>query len=114
MKLKYDTYNKGILFKEKYPIFDNEKQYNFIIKTLGERLKRKVVNLEKIYQASVDGDTTAKFHSICDGHANTLTVIKSMNNKTFGGFTSLAYHSLNGQYYYDSNAFIFSLNHFEV
>ena len=77
-------------------------------------MKRKVVNLEKIYQASVDGDTTAKFHSICDGHANTLTVIKSTNNKTFGGFTSLAYHSLNGQYYYDSNAIIFSLNHLEV
>ena len=49
-----------------------------------------------------------------DGHANTLTVIKSTNNRIFGGFTSLSYHSLNGQYYYDSNAFIFSLNNLEV
>ena len=26
IKLKYDTYNKEIIFKEKYPIFDTEKQ----------------------------------------------------------------------------------------
>ena len=49
-----------------------------------------------------------------DGHANTLTVIKSTNNRIFGGFTSFSYHSLNSQYYYDSNAFIFSLNNLEV
>ena len=50
----------------------------------------------------------------CDGHAKILTVIKSTNNRIFGGFTSLSYHSLNWQYYYDSNAFIFSLNNLEV
>ena len=114
MKNKYDRLNNELIFKEKYPIFDNKKQYDFIIKTLSDRLNRKIAYLDKIYQATVDGDTTAKFHSKCDGHANTLTVIKSTNNKIFGGFTSLAYHSLNGQYYYDSNAFIFSLNNLEI
>ena len=102
------------MLKKKYPIFDNSKQYDFIIKTLSERLNRKVAYLDKIYQASVDGDTTAKFHSKCDGHANTLTVIKSTNDKTFGAFTSLAYHSSSGQYYYDCNAFIFSLSNLEI
>ena len=114
MKNKYDILNNELMFKKKYPIFDNSKQYDFITKTLSERLNRKVAYLDKIYQASVDGDTTAKFHSKCDGHANTLTVIKSTNDKTFGAFTSLAYHSSSGQYYYDCNAFIFSLNNLEI
>ena len=114
MKIKYDNLNTILMIREKYPIFDNNKQYEFITKTLSERLNRKVVTLEKIYQATVDGDTTAKFHSKCDGHANNLIVIKSTNNKIFGGFTSLAYHSLNGSYYYDCNAFLFSLNNLEV
>ena len=114
MKIKYDNLNEHLIFKEKYPIFDNKKQYEFIIKTLNERLNRKIAYLDKIYQATVDGDTTAKFHSKCDGHAKILTVIKSTNNRIFGGFTSLSYHSLNWQYYYDSNAFIFSLNNLEV
>ena len=114
MKIKYDNLNTILMIREKYPIFDNNKQYEFITKTLSERLNRKVITLEKIYQATVDGDTTAKFHSKCDGHSNNLIVIKSTNNKIFGGFTSLAYHSLNGIYYYDCNAFLFSLNNLEV
>ena len=114
IKIKYTNLNNELLLKEKYPLFDNLKQYDFIIKTLSERLNRKVAYLEKIFQASIDGDTNSKFHSICDGHSNTLTLIKSTNNKTFGGFTSLAFHSFNGQYYYDCNAFIFSLNNLEI
>lgn len=114
MKIKYEKVNNELIFKEQYPIFDNIKQYDFIIKILGERLNRKISHLQKIYQATVDGDTTAKFHSKVDGHSNTLIIIKSTNDKIFGAFTSLAYHSLNGQYYYDSNAFIFSLTNLEI
>ena len=114
MKIKYGNLNKELILKERYPLFDNIKQYDFIIKTLNERLNRKISDLEKIYQATVDGDTTAKFHTKCDDHSNTLIIIKATNDKIFGAFTSLAYHSLNGQYYYDSNAFIFSLTNLEI
>ena len=92
MKIKYEKVNDQLIFKEQYPIFDNKKQYDFIIKTLNERLNRKISYLQKIYQATVDGDTTAKFHSKVDGHANTLIIIKSTNDKIFGAFTSLAFH----------------------
>ena len=114
MKTKYKKLNNELIIKERYPLFENKKQYDFIIKTLNERLKRKISNIEKIYQATVDGDTTANFHAKCDDHANTLIIIKSTNNKIFGAFTSLAYHKLNGQYYYDNNAFIFSLDNLEI
>mgnify|MGYP002626377966 CR=1 FL=1 len=109
MKIKYEKLNLELIIKERYPFFENKKQYDFIIKTLSERLNRKISNIEKIYQATVDGDSTANFHAKCVGHSNTLIIIKSTYNKIFGAFTSLAYHSLSGQYYYDTNAFIFLL-----
>ena len=114
MKNKYEELNKELIIKERYPLFDNKTQYDFIIKTLNERLKRKISDLNNIYQATKDGDSNANFHSKCDGHSNTLIVIKSKNNNTFGAFTSLAYHSLNGQFYYDTNAFLFSLDNLEI
>ena len=114
MKNKYEELNKELIIKERYPLFDNKTQYDFIIKTLNERLKRKISDLNNIYQATKDGDSNANFHSKCDGHSNTLIVIKSKNNNTFGAFTSLAYHSLNGQYYYDTNAFLFSIDNLEI
>ena len=46
MKIKYGNLNKELILKERYPLFDNIKQYDFIIKTLSERLNRKISDLE--------------------------------------------------------------------
>jgi hypothetical protein len=40
-----------------------------------------------LYRAGRDGDTPADFHRLCDGHPNTLTVIRSTGGWIFGGYT---------------------------
>jgi hypothetical protein len=61
-----------------------------------------------LYRASEHGFSADNFHSKCDNHANTLTVIQSTNGKMSGGFTEQLWNSING-YKADKNAFIFSL-----
>lgn len=63
-----------------------------------------------LYRASQDGYRAEDFHSKCDGHENTLTIIKvheSLN--TFGGFTQAAWSSKLHGFKIDPQAFIFSL-----
>jgi hypothetical protein len=62
-----------------------------------------------LYRATRDGFRSRDFHSKCDGHANTLTILKAKGSSfIFGGFTSVDWDS-SGKYKSDPNAFIFSL-----
>jgi len=61
-----------------------------------------------LYKASVDGFGSEKFHSKCDNHTNTLTIIKSASLNIFGGYTGAAWSSSNG-FAADPYSFIFSL-----
>jgi len=61
-----------------------------------------------LWRGSRDGFDAAAFHRLCDGKANTVTVIKNTNGFIFGGFTSISWSSLSG-YKEDSTAFLFSL-----
>ncbi len=62
-----------------------------------------------LYRASRDGFYAKDFHAKCDGHSNTLTIMKAKGSSNiFGGFTSVSCDSSN-QYKSDANAFIFSL-----
>ena len=60
-----------------------------------------------LYQASRDGFKASDFHAKVDGIQGTLTIIKTVENYIFGGYTEADW----GGYYYpaDPNAFIFSL-----
>ena len=64
-----------------------------------------------LYRGSRDGFTPLAFHSRCDGKSNTVTIIKSSLNKTFGGYTSKPWKS-DFSYSYDSDAFLFSLDQY--
>jgi hypothetical protein len=64
--------------------------------------------IKLIYSASRDGFSVSSFHSKCDNYSNTVTIIKTLSNSVFGGFTSAKWTS-NGDWTYDPNAFIFSL-----
>jgi hypothetical protein len=46
-----------------------------------------------LYRGSRDGSTAEAFHSRCDGHTNTLTVILDTGGNVFGGFTPLSWES---------------------
>ncbi len=64
-------------------------------------------NWDLKYRGSRDGFSAHKFHSICDGITETLTVIKTTNGNIFGGFAEQAWGSQGNVT--DENAYIYSL-----
>ena len=63
--------------------------------------------LTKLYSASINGFGASNFHSKCDNILGTLTIIKTLNNNVFGGFTNANW--VNSGWQTDANSFIFSL-----
>ena len=62
-----------------------------------------------LYRGSRDGFGAVDFHAKCDGHSNTLTIVKAKRpSYIFGGYTALNWDNLSG-YKSDPNAFLFSL-----
>jgi hypothetical protein len=62
-----------------------------------------------LYRGTRDGFSSVDFHSKCDGHSNTLTILKARGGSyIFGGFTTANWDS-SSEYKSDPNAFIFSL-----
>jgi hypothetical protein len=48
---------------------------------------------ELLWRGSNNGFAASDFHFLCDGHANTLTVIQDTNGNIFGGFTPIPWES---------------------
>jgi hypothetical protein len=46
-----------------------------------------------LWRGSRDGFSASAFHSRCDGHANTLTLILDTEGNIFGGFTPIKWES---------------------
>ena len=68
------------------------------------------VRFELLWKGSQDGFGASVFHAKCNNKGPTLTVIKSNNDKIFGGYTSLSWQNRQ-TYAQDSTAFIYSLTH---
>eukprot|EP01022_Parablepharisma_sp_SALTPOND_P012382 TRINITY_DN1589_c0_g1_i1.p1 TRINITY_DN1589_c0_g1~~TRINITY_DN1589_c0_g1_i1.p1 ORF type:complete len:596 (-),score=52.56 TRINITY_DN1589_c0_g1_i1:302-2089(-) len=66
------------------------------------------IELSLLYRGSVDGYRAANFHSLCNGHAPTVSVIQSNAGYLFGGYTTQAWSSRGG-YGADAGAFVYSL-----
>jgi hypothetical protein len=64
-----------------------------------------------IYRGTRDGFGAKDFHSKCDGHSNTMSILKAKESEfIFGGYTTVSWESsARGKYKSDPNAFIFSL-----
>jgi hypothetical protein len=64
-----------------------------------------------LYRGTRDGFGADDFHSKCDGHKNTLTILKAHGSSyKFGGFASINWNSPSrAQFKSDPNAFLFSL-----
>jgi hypothetical protein len=64
-----------------------------------------------LWRGSRDGFDARDFHSRCDGHANTLTVILDTNGNIFGGFTPVQWESGSGRSKADPSlkSFLFTL-----
>ena len=92
-----------------------------IIQTTAEieLLTRKIcqnhnkITLNLLYKATIDSDRAAIFHKKCDPAENSLVLIKSANNKRFGGYTSCSWEG-NSIEKKDENAFVFSLDKMQI
>ena len=60
-----------------------------------------------IYSARIHGDTIEAFNSKCNGMTNTLTIVKTNNDKIIGGFFKKALSVKDD--YYDPDCFLFSV-----
>jgi hypothetical protein len=63
-----------------------------------------------LYRASRDGCPSYVFHQLCDGHANTLTIVLHPEGFVFGGYTPVPWDSVSGNKADPSGkSFIFTL-----
>jgi len=91
-------------------ILTNERQMTELIDLCGFSPNDKWTLL---YRATRDGFVSSDFHSKCDGHSNTLTILKVKGSEfIFGGFTTVNWDSSNG-WKSDPSAFLFSLTNKE-
>jgi hypothetical protein len=62
-----------------------------------------------LYRGTRDGFGSKDFHSKCDGHSNTLTIVKAKGSEfIFGGYMMVSWDCSSG-FKSDPNAFLFSL-----
>ena len=86
-------------------------EFDFIKSEIKNKLNKKIKEIKKLYQATVDGGEPVNFHLKCDNIPNTLVLIKSSGNRRFGGFTSVNWESSSNNIWKDDkNAFLFSLD----
>ena len=89
-------------------IMKNE-EFDMIKNAIESRMNKKVKEVKKLYQATVDGGDVSIFHAKCDNIPNTLIIYKSEGNRRFGGFTSNIWDT-KLSFKYDKNSFLFSLD----
>eukprot|EP00357_Protocruzia_adherens_P016222 CAMPEP_0114977066 /NCGR_PEP_ID=MMETSP0216-20121206/3027_1 /TAXON_ID=223996 /ORGANISM="Protocruzia adherens, Strain Boccale" /LENGTH=748 /DNA_ID=CAMNT_0002338075 /DNA_START=104 /DNA_END=2350 /DNA_ORIENTATION=+ len=65
-------------------------------------------SLKMLYSMSRHGISSHEFHKRCDGHANTVIVVKTGKDAVFGGYSDVAWSSESGQKA-SKETFLFSL-----
>ena len=58
-----------------------ENEFNIINLGIKNRINKKIKEIKKIYQATIDGDAFSDFHSKCDNIPNTLILFKTEGNR---------------------------------
>ena len=111
-KIKYESLLKNKKDIKESKIIKSEMDFLPVLIGLKDRLNKSILDMDLIYRVSKDGDSCKSFHTYCDGKENTLIFIKERNGRRFGGFANKEWDS-SGKWIYDSNAFLFSLDHYE-
>ena len=93
-------------------IIENAKELELLTRRMCDG-KYKKITLNLLYKAIIDSDKTNIFHKKCDSAQSTLVLVKSVNGKRFGGFTSVNWQG-NSIEKKDENAFIFSLDKLKI
>ena len=126
-ELKISVYNSG--FKNAYEasfigstILDEKNKFilSHLIKKMKfcvrndldyyEKIEKRKIMSKLLYKASVDGDNYKIFHQKCDNQGQTVTIIKSEQNKIFGIFSKVNWDINNKtKTNWSDSAFLFSL-----
>ena len=103
--------NYNNFFKSSSIIKDDEDNINLIKTWILETIKKVEIKFELIFKMSENGTKSEDFHKYCDNKGPTLILVKTTNNKIFGGFTPLNWNIKKGDEKDLNNySFIFSLN----
>ena len=74
-------------------------------------MKRKQISLKLIYSAQKNGDAKEDFWKHCNGKGNTITLVKTDEDRRFGGFRKVKFdETKKGDGLRDEHAFLFSLD----
>ena len=94
-------------------IIKNPGELEEITSKLQRILNKRNIKYKLLYKATVDGDSSTKFHEKCDKIINTLILIHASEDKRFGGFTTQTW---DGEYINkkDNNCFIFSIDKMKI
>ncbi|XP_015767027.1 PREDICTED: uncharacterized protein LOC107345791 [Acropora digitifera] len=87
------------------------------ISQLNSWLEPRLQNSLKSYwalcwRASTHGWSSRTFHSNCDGRGPTVTIVSVHSSYIFGGYTDQSWQGSASNYFYSSNAFIYSLRNY--
>jgi hypothetical protein len=63
------------------------------IDNVEKLLSRDIYNIQLLYRATQHNFSAKTFHKICDGKANTLTLVKTEYGKLAGGFCAIPWRS---------------------
>ena len=93
----------------------NINDINFIINLIQSKFNKKLKKLYLCYRASTDGDSAEIFHKKCDYIKNIIILIKTKEQKKFGGFSTESWET-NTEipiHKKDKDAFIFRLDNYK-
>ena len=100
--------NKVEIFKDSSIVQENERQ--MILDWISPINSNKSFKSILLYRASNNGDNPQSFHSNCDNKGPTITFLKHCSTGyRLGGYTNYSWQS-EGDFIYDPNSFLFSLN----
>jgi hypothetical protein len=101
-------------FLDNTSIIKEKKEIDLVldkVRIIFHKSYKNFLNLKLLYSASKDGDSAEVFHSLCDGIAPLIVLIKTTKNVIFGGYTEAPYSFTKKRTgNKDDNAFIFSIN----
>ena len=92
-------------------IIEDNKELEFLTERICQEHKKITLNL--LYKATVDSDSATAFHNRCDKASCSLVLVKTNNNKRFGGFTKMTWAG-KSEDKKDNEAFIFSLDKMKI
>jgi len=94
-----------------------EEERNMIYTGIENKMNKKIKQLNKLYQATVDGGDSEIFHKKCDNISNTLVLIESEGHRRFGGFTPIPWKSEEAETWEkdpEMKTFLFSLDNKKI